>query len=183
MSSSTGNKTKILSDETVYQAKYFRVRKITIERNGKTFTKDFIERAPAVLIIPYTKGGDIYVEYQYRDALNKSVYELVAGNMEDDADPLETAKRELKEETGLVAKTWHKIAAWDLSVNMMAKIHVFAATELTEGKSDLNDDEVIDTIKMPFSDVLEKIENGDIPAASHIAALLVFEKLKKEGKL
>lgn len=172
-----------LSNKTVYQAKYFRITKREIERNGKHFTKDFIERTPAVLIIPYTNDGDVYLEYQYRDALHKSVFEIVAGNMEEGSDPLETAKRELQEETGLTAKKWHKIATWDLSVNMVAKIHVFAATELTQGKTALNDDEQIETKKMSFNEVLEKIKTGEIPAASHIAALLVFEKMKEAGGL
>ena len=172
-----------VSSEIVYQAKYFRITKKEIERNGKKFTKDFIERAPAVLIIPYTESGEVYLEYQYRDALQKSVFEIVAGNIEENAAPLESAKRELQEETGLTAKKWSKIATWDLSVNMVAKIHVFAATELQEGKPNLNEDEEIETVKLSFEEVLGKIDRSEIPAASHIAALLLFEKLQKAGKL
>jgi 8-oxo-dGTP pyrophosphatase MutT (NUDIX family) len=173
----------IISNKTVYKAKYFSITQKEIERDGKRFTKDFIERVPAILVIPYTDNNEIYLEYQYRDALNKSIFELVAGNMEEDADPLEAAKRELKEETGLRAEKWEKLATWDLSVNMIGKIHVFAATDLQEGESELNDDEVIETKKLPFEEVLQKVMSGEIPAASHIAALLLFEKLRNQKAL
>lgn len=172
-----------LSDTTVFQAKYFRVRKIDIERNGKQFTKDFIERAPVVFILPYTKDGEVYIEYQYRDVFRKWIYEMISGTMEEGDDPLEAAKRELSEETGLTAKKWQKIAMWDLSVNMFAKIHVYAVTDLQEGEPHLDEDEAIKTIKMPLEKALEKIDSGEISAASHIAVLLLFAKLRKEGKL
>lgn len=174
---------KILSTKTVFTSKYFKVNQNTIERDGKTFTKDFIERNPTVLIIPYTADNEIYLESQFRDALGKLSLELVAGNIELNDEPFATAKRELEEEAGLTAKIWKKLGEWDFSVNMSAKIHVYAATALEEGKQHLDFDEEISLIKMPLEQALEKIEKGELTAASHIAALLLFDRLQKEGKL
>lgn len=120
---------KILSTKTVYISRYFKVHQRVIERNGRTFTKDFVERNPVVLIVPHTKEK-IYIESQYRDALEGMSLEVVGGTIEEGGDPLETAKRELHEEAGLTGKTWKKIAEWNLSANMQAKIHVFAVTDL-----------------------------------------------------
>ena len=173
---------KVIATETVFTSKNFQIKRNTIERNGKTFTKDFIDRNSVVLVIPY-QGNEIYMESQFRDALGTTSLEIVSGNMEASLDPFVNAKRELKEETGLVAQTWTQIGEWDLSVSMKAKLYVFAATDLQEGESHLEFDEEIEVIKMPLEKVIENIDNGQITGASHIAALLVFKKMKEEGKL
>jgi ADP-ribose pyrophosphatase len=172
-----------LSSKTVYQAKYFRIVQKQIERNGKTFTKDFIERSSVVSILPITDQGEIYLEKQYRDAFGKEILEIVAGTMENDDNPLESAKRELQEETGLTAANWKQIASWELSVNMLAKQYIFVATGITEGPSHLDEDEQIDVIKMPFEEAVEKAVSGEIIATTHIAAILLYDKLKKDGKI
>lgn len=172
----------ILSTKTVYTAKYFKVIQKEVLRNGKTFKKDFIERTPTVFIIPYT-NDEIYIESQFRDAYEKKLLEVVAGKVEANDDPLETAKRELLEEAGLIAKKWEKIAEWELSANMQSKIFVYAATDLEEKKQKLDSDEEIEIIKIPFKKVLEKIDNYEIIISSNIAALLLFDRLRKEGKL
>jgi ADP-ribose pyrophosphatase len=174
---------KTLSKKTVFTSRYFKIFQKVVENNGKTFTKDFIEKNPAVLVIPYTEKNEIYLESQYRSALEKVVLELVAGNMEIGEDPLETAKRELLEEAGLTAKKWKKLNVWNLSANMQAEIHVFAATDLEEGEQNLDSDEEITMTKLPLDTILKKIEDGKITIAYQIAALLLFNLLRKEGKL
>jgi ADP-ribose diphosphatase len=174
---------KILSSKPLFTSRYFKVIQNTIERDGKTFTKDFVKRNSITLIIPYTADNELYMEKQFRDALGEDVIEFPAGQIEGDDDPLETAKRELKEEAGLTAKKWDKLAEWQLSANMDAKIYVYAATELQEGEQELEFDEEITLVKMPLTGLSEKIEKGEMKIASHIAAALLFERLRTEGKL
>jgi len=173
----------VLSQKAVYTSKYIQVIQKVIKRNGKTFTKDFIERVPSVCIVPYNEKGEVYLGSMYRDAYEKRILELVAGKIEGTDDPLDSAKRELLEEAGLEAKKWQKIAEWDLSGNMLSKTYVFVATDLKEGKQQLDDDEEIEIIKMPFEKIIGKIYNGEMTLAPHIAALLLFDKMRKEGKL
>lgn len=182
MSDNTENKSKTLSEEIVYQAKYFRIKRKAIARNGKTFTKEFIERNSVVTILPITDQGEIYLEKQFRDAFGKHLIEVVAGNMENEGDPLETAKRELKEETGLTAKDWKLLATWELSVNMNSKHYVFVARGLTEGQPELDDDEDIELIKIPFEEALQKVLNGEIFASVHVAAILLYDTLNYKGQ-
>jgi len=171
------------TSKTVYQAKYFRIVQKQIERKGKTFIKDFIERNSVVSILPINDKGEIYLEKQFRDAFGKELLEIVAGTMENDDNPLASAKRELQEETGLTATDWKQIAAWELSVNMNSKQFIFVATGLTEGPSDLDEDEEIELIKMPVEEAIAKAAAGEFIATTHVAALLLYDKLKKEGKL
>jgi ADP-ribose pyrophosphatase len=173
---------KILSTKTVFTSKYFKVIQKVIERHGKTFTKDLIEKNSTVFVIPYTEN-EIYIESQYRDAYEKELIEVVAGKIESGKDPLETAKRELLEEAGLIANKWTKIAEWDMSANILEKIYVYAVTDLEEKKQHLDVDEEIKIMRLPFEEVLDKINNGEITIASNIAALFLFDKLKGEGKL
>jgi ADP-ribose diphosphatase len=175
--------TKILSSKTVFTSKFFKVINKNIERNGKRFSKDLIEKNPIVLIIPYTADNEIYIESQYRDAFGGLSLEVVAGTIENNDDPLDTAKRELEEEAGLSAKSWKKIAQWQISSNMNAVAHFFIATDLKEGKQHLDEDEEITILKLPFEEVLKKVENGEMKVAYHIAALLLFDRLRKEGKI
>jgi ADP-ribose pyrophosphatase len=172
----------VLSRKTVFTSKKFNVIQHVIKRNGKTFTKEIIERRSVIVVIPYT-DKEIYIQSQYRDALEKVTLEVVQGTIEEGDDPEETAKRELREEAGLVAKTWKKLAVWDVNAMMNMKMYVFAATDLEEKEQKLEFDEDIEIMKMPLGKVLEKIENGEMTIGSHIAAILLFDRLKKEGKL
>jgi ADP-ribose pyrophosphatase len=174
---------KITSKKELVTSKYFKVTQEIIEHEGRTFNREFVERTPAVLVIPYTKDNTIYMESQFRVAFGRYNLEVVAGHIEEGDTPLETAKKELLEEAGLSAKTWHKLAEWELGVNMRAKMHLFAATDLIEGKTDLEEDEDITMVTMHLDDVLAKIETAEFSTASHIAALLFFKKLREEGKI
>lgn len=174
---------KIRSKEEVYTAKYFHIDRIAFERKRKSYVKDFIVRSPTVYILPIEPNGDIHMLLQHRDAFNKTILEIVAGTMEDGGYPLESAKRELHEETGLTAKTWKQIATWELSVNMNSPIYLFVATDLQKGEAHPDGDEEIQNITMPFSDVLDKIASGEIIAAPHVAALLLYKQLKDGGSI
>ena len=115
--------------------------------------------------------------------MQKVALEVVAGTIEDNGNPLETAKRELKEETGLTAKNWKFLGKIHMSANMSAVAHIFIARELTQGKPQLDDDEEISVVKMPFEEAVEKVISGEIDIASNIAAILLFDKLRKESKI
>ena len=66
---------------------------------------------------------------------------------------------------------------------MNSKQYIFVATGLTKGSSQLDADEEITVITMPFEEALEKVMTGEIIASTHIAAILFYDKLRKEGKL
>ncbi len=176
--------TKYLSKKTIFQSKYFQVNKLEIERNGKTFSKDIIERNAAAFILPMTEDNEIYLVSQYRDAHRKVLLEIVAGTIDaGETIPLEAAKRELAEEAGLTATEWKQLAVFENSANMKSTVYVFLAKGLSQSAQNQDDDEDITVVKLPFSEVLEKIENGEISISSNIAAFLLFDKLQKAGKV
>lgn len=183
MKNNTASKPKILSSKNVFQSKFFRVIRAEIERNGKRFTKDLLERNDTVIILPITNSGEIYMIMQYRDSYGKSFIELPAGNMEHNDSPLESAKRELNEETGLTANNWQHISTFITSANIKGLVHVFAASDLEKGQQALEEDEEIKILKVPINEAIRKIETGEIQATAFVSALLLFDKLRKEGKI
>lgn len=175
-------KSKIISTKNIHKSKYFQVDSVKLERNGKTFTKDIISRTPAVIILPETSSGEIYLVSQYRDSMREVLLETVAGHMEDGDTPLQAAKRELRQETGLTAKIWKQLETLYVSANMNAVAHVFYATDLEEGEQDLDIDEDITIVKIPFDTALRKIDAGEIRVSSNIASLLLLDRWKREAR-
>ncbi len=174
---------KILSKKTVYQSKFFQVNQVEIERNGNVFKKDIIERTSSVMVLPLTENNEIYLLSQYRDALQKVIVELVAGNMDLTKSPLDNAKRELEEEGGFVAKTWKQIATFNMSANLVGELHIFVAKDLEKTHTNPDLDEEIEVIKMPLEEALEKVATGEIRVSSNVASLFLLDKLRREGKI
>lgn len=154
-----------------------------IERNGKRFTKDLLERKDTVIVLPITASGEIYMISQFRDSYGKSFIELPAGNMENNDSSLESAKRELQEETGLTAQKWKKIATFITSANIKGLVHIFVATGLENGHQKLEEDEEINIVKIPIEEAIRKVDTGEVQATAFVSALLLFDKLSRERKI
>lgn len=174
---------KILSQKTTYKAKFFHIDQVTYERNSTAITKDVIIRNQIVQILPLTPENELYLIREFRDVYQKFLLETIGGHMDKDELPLEAAKRELKEETGLSAKNWSKLMTMNLSSNIESVYHIFLATDLIEGEAKLDSDEDIQLIKIPLSQAVEKVVNGEITLATNISVILLLDKLQKEGKI
>lgn len=172
----------VISSKTAFKSKFFSVEQDKIDIEGKIVTKDIVFRDPIVLIIPFSDDKYIYLASQYRDALKKVSLELFAGHLEPGETPLNGAKRELQEESGLTAVYWKHLIDFNLSANMGAKVHVFVAEDIKEGQPNQDVDEDIEILKIPLEEALGKIQSGEIDASSHVAAILLFDKLRREGK-
>jgi ADP-ribose pyrophosphatase len=175
--------TKIISSEEVFRSRNFRIEKRVIERKGKQITKDFIISSPTVFILPVTKNKEIYLENQSRDAYEKRMLEVVAGHAEPGEDFLDAAKRELREEAGITAENWYKMALLHPSANIKADIHIFACWDLKIGEAHLDEDEDIEIVKMPLSEALEKAYRGELEIGTHHAALYMLDRLIREKKI
>ena len=94
--------------------------------------------------------------------------------MEDGERPDDGAARELQEELGRVAGRMEKLSECFVSPGFCEeKMWVFLATDLTEGKQQLEDDEILDVVRLPIADALEMITSGEIQDAKTIIALIL----------
>ncbi|MCQ6963906.1 ADP-ribose pyrophosphatase, partial [Methanolobus chelungpuianus] len=100
---------------------------------------------------------------QYRKAVEKELLEIPAGKLEIGEEPRETAIRELKEETGFSSAKIEYITEFYTSAGFTnEKMHLFLATELTEGAAEPEKDEYIEVIKLDLETLIDKVLKGEI---------------------
>jgi ADP-ribose pyrophosphatase len=152
------------------QAQRFRVMRLTRTLgDGKSHAHDVIIHPGAVVILPLIAPDRVCLIRNFRMAVNETLVELPAGTIDPDEDPLETAKRELIEETGYRAKHWKKLVAFYPSPGFVAeKMTIFLATGLTAGEATPMDDERIETRWYPRKELAAMIRAGKIEDAKTI---------------
>lgn len=132
----------------------------------------------AIGIIPIDEEGNTWLVGQYRYALNEYCWEIPMGGGPLAIDILESAKKELKEETGLSANKWENICRIHTSNSATDEEgFIFLAQDLTEGETEFEDTEDIKVWKLPLNEAVEMVMDGKITDAISIAGLLKVEKL------
>lgn len=145
--------------------------------NGHTGIREIIRHPGAVCVLPLTDDGDVIFVNQFRYALNKVTLEVPAGKLEKGEDPKEAALRELSEETGLTAKNIVHIGDLYTTPALIDEvIHMYIATDLTQGEQHLDYDEFVNTLKMPLSKAVDMVMNGEIKDSKTQTVILKAEK-------
>lgn len=127
----------------------------------------------AVAIVPLDDEGNTWLVGQDRYTLDQYSWEIPMGGAPRDELPLDAAKRELKEETGLTASGWTELMRLHISNSITDEEGiVFVATEVQEGEPDFDETEDIEIRKMPLADALAMIFRGEITDAMTVAGLL-----------
>jgi ADP-ribose pyrophosphatase len=141
--------------EVVFKGTFIEV----VRKDGK----EVVEHGDAVAIVPVSEGHLTLVRQQ-RVAAGGKVLELPAGMLEDGEAPLESAKRELREETGLHGGEWVEVAAFFTSPGFTdEKIHLFIATGLEQGEASPEATEDLELVRVPLDQVpslLDEVEDG-----------------------
>jgi ADP-ribose pyrophosphatase len=138
----------------------------------------------AIGIVPLDHEGNTYLVGQTRFVLDAYSWEIPAGGCPLGNDPLHTAQRELREETGLIASEWRQILEIHLS-NSVTDEHgfIYLATGLTTGQAEPEDTEDIKTWKLPFEQAIKMVLEGRITDSVTISALLRVKLMMDDGKL
>ena len=137
---------KILSSKMVYEGKVFGVRQdVVLEPGGKPSARDIVTHPGSVVVLPVLNDGRILMISQYRRTADDYMLEVVAGRKERGENNLKAAKRELAEETGYRAKHFREMMDVYPSHGFVEETMVaYAATGLTEGKTNFDADEIIE---------------------------------------
>jgi 8-oxo-dGTP pyrophosphatase MutT (NUDIX family) len=127
----------------------------------------------AVGIIALDDSGNTWLVGQTRYTLGEWSWELPMGGAPLDEDPLDAAKRELREETGLTAATWSELMRLHTSNSITDEVGiVYVARQLTEGETAFEESEDLEVRKMPLDEAVAMAMRGDITDAISVAALL-----------
>ncbi|MBQ7363422.1 MAG: NUDIX hydrolase [Clostridia bacterium] len=149
--------------------------------NGRVAYREMCLHKGAVAVVPLTADGNVIMERQFRYAHNRVFLEIPAGKLDrQDENPLDAAKRELKEETGAVAKKYTPLGALDTTPALVnEKIYMYLAEDIEIGERKLDPDEFIDVELIPLSELIDMVMKGEIQDAKTQIAILKVARLKK----
>lgn len=137
----------------------------------------------AVGVVPLDESGNTWLVGQYRYTLDRYSWEIPEGGCPVDTDPLDSAKRELLEETGMQAASWEHILDFDLSNSVSDEIgKAYIARDLSFGEAQPEETEDLRVKKIPFSEALEMVYSGEITDSLSIMALLRAKVWLEEGR-
>lgn len=127
----------------------------------------------AVGVIPLDENYNTWIVGQYRYTLEQYSWEIPEGGCPANTEPLESAKRELLEETGITANTWIPIMDLHTSNSVTDEIaHLYVAKELSIGEAQPEETEELELKKMPFGQLYKMTMDGKITDAMSVSAIL-----------
>ncbi len=138
--------------------------------------REIVKHPGAVVILPITDDNYVYMVRQYRKPVEEELIELPAGKLEQDEDPIETAKRELKEELSLEALEWTRLTFTYSSPGFTdEKMYFFLAKGLKESYGEADEDEIIEPEKLRLDELYNKISQGEIKDGKTVLALMYYK--------
>ncbi|RMF26733.1 MAG: NUDIX hydrolase [Bacteroidetes bacterium] len=138
----------------------------------------------AIAAVPLDEELNTYLVGQYRYTLDAYSWEVPEGGGPLGTDPLENARRELLEETGLVAQEWRLVAEMDLSNSVTdERGMVFVARRLSQHAPQPESTELLRVRKLPFHEALDMALRGEIRDALSLIALMKVQLLLERGEL
>ncbi len=138
----------------------------------------------ALGVLPIDAAGRTYLVGQYRYPLRAYSWEIPEGGGHHDVAPLESAQRELAEETGLRAAGWLEVAQLHLSNSVSDERAVcYLAWDLHQGESAPDDCERLEVRRLPFYDALDMVWAGEITDAMSVATILRVALMVQRGEV
>jgi 8-oxo-dGTP pyrophosphatase MutT (NUDIX family) len=169
------NPWKRISSRLVYQNRWIKVREDqVVSPTGAPGIYGVVEPRLAIGVVPLTDDNHVYLVGQYRYPTDVYSWEIPEGGGEETETPLVTAQRELREETGLQARSWEQLGGEIHLSNCFTseKGFLFLARDLREGISSPDETEKLRVKKLPLHGVVEMIDKGEIYDALTIIAIL-----------
>ena len=167
-------KAETLSTQMIYKGKIFDIHVDDIREGEIGYKRDVVVHPGSAVVVPVFDNGTVGFVRQYRHAAGKYLLEIPAGSLEGDEDPELGALRELEEEIGFRAGKIEKLSEFYVSPGFLTeKMYVFLATELTESNQNLDDDEIVEIVRIPFAEALGLIRTGEIEDAKTMVGLMM----------
>ncbi len=170
-----------LGGEKVYGGVLLHVHRDSVRLpSGKRATREYIDHPGAVAIVPVVEGGLILLERQFRYPHGRVMVEIPAGKIDPGEDPLDTARRELLEETGRTAGTWRHLGTiHPLVAYSNEHIELYLATEISASRgATLDDGEILETFALPLEEALDWVHDGRITDSKTMIGLMWAARLR-----
>jgi ADP-ribose pyrophosphatase len=172
---------KKLSGRLAYGGALLRVYEDEVELpDGARARREYIKHPGACVILPFVDAHTLLLEHQYRYPVQRHFLELPAGKIEAGEPPEETARRELLEETGYVARRWQFLTTLHPCVGYSdERIELFLARDLEFHGHPGEDDEFIETVQLPIDALLDKVFAREITEAKTVLGVLWADRLRR----
>ena len=169
-----------VAGERVFDGALLKVHRDVVRLpDGSRGTREFIRHPGAVAIVALFDDGRVLLERQFRYPHRRVFIEVPAGKLEPGEPHLETAKRELLEETGYVAAQWSLLGTIHTAIAYTDEaIDLFLARKLSKQQRRLDQGEFLETFSVPFDEAIRMIRDGRITDAKSVAGLLWVNTLK-----
>ncbi len=166
---------QVLSSEPLYLGKLVHLYLEEVKLpNGEPGRREIIKHPGAVAMVPLHKNGDVLLVRQFRLAANQVMLEIPAGTLNPGEDPLLAAGRELQEEVRVRAGKLERIGGQFAAPGYTTEyIHLYLATDLTVAPLELDEDEFLEIVRMPFDEAIRRVLAGEINDSKTISALLL----------
>jgi ADP-ribose pyrophosphatase len=150
--------------------------------DGNLALREYILHPGAAIILPLFDDNTVLIERQFRYPVGQHFYELPAGKLEANEPSLETAKRELLEETGYLAREWRELGHLHPCIGYSnERIDFFLARKLEFKATQPDEGEFLETLRVSLPETIEWIRSGRITDAKTILGLFWAEKILGEG--
>lgn len=175
------NPFKKLSSEVLYERPYLRFMKEKVQVGEQVKDYSYADIRNGIGIVAINDKKEVVLVGQWRYPIDAYDWEIPAGMREGEEDPLETAKRELREEAGVTAKKWTPLGSFYMECSSTNKVsYAFLAQDLELGADQQDDDEEIAALWIPLTEALEKVAAGEIRDGLTCLGLLRAESILRD---
>lgn len=176
-------KEEVTQSKTIYEGRVVKLRlDNVVSCNNKTVLREIVEHPNGVGVVAIDNDNKIYLVRQYRNPFEDFILEIPAGKAEPGESAQETAKRELREETGYSAENMMYLGNILVSPGFCnEKVHIFLAQGLTKGQCDFDDDEYVELEVYDFDDAYKMVMEAKITDAKTVVGILKAKEILKNN--
>ncbi|MDO4481828.1 MAG: NUDIX hydrolase [Bacillota bacterium] len=166
-------------ENVIYDGKILTLKVNDVIANGIETKREIVHKGGAVAIVPIKEDGTVVMVRQYRIAVEEELLEIPAGLMDPGEEPLQSAVRELKEETGYTAEKWtHMTEFYPTAGFCNEYIHIFMAEGLTPGETCFDETENLEVEEYTQDELLKMIKTGEIHDGKTVAGIALAKIMR-----
>lgn len=171
---------KVLASRVIYEGRAVKLRVDTIQKeNEHETTREIVEHANAIVVVPVDSDGNILMVRQFRYAVGKDLLELPAGGIELGEDPAVAVAREMREETGFLPRDIKPLGGFYAAPGYDTEyLYLFLASDLVPSPLVAEDTDEIKVFPVSKDKIPDMITFGDIQDSKSIAGLLRYLYIK-----